>query len=681
MSKRRWLSGSLLMAGALIIMTLPVSEADAASSASDFVIEGGTLVKYRGTETNVSVPSTVEVIGESAFEDKTGVELVVVPNSVKKIEAYAFWGCDNLDTVVLGKGMTEIGDYTFAGCKGLEQMVIPSNITSIGIQAFGDCENMTDISIPEETVEIHESAFNGCVKLNIHCSEGTVADSYAKEFYERQKNMVGYVPDNGSGGEGGSPGTDAAPEPTPTAPPPQPTEAPYDESGTVLGSTQVVGNGAVVFMNASGLRVIQDSSSASGNGEAEEGTGVSENQGQPSEGGADGSGNAGQPSEEGYSADSIAKYTIVDGKIVADQAYYRDASLQNITLPEGITEIGQFSFARSALTEIKLPEGVTDIAYGAFYHCDSLRAVTIPESVMNVEPKAFSNTGWIEGFLADASAGDFLVSGGVLAAYRGEDAEISIPDGVRVIAAEVFQGHTEIEKVIFPDSVKVVGEAAFSGCTGLREVHLNQGLEKIKDRAFCGDAGLELMVPATVKELGLRALEGVKADYEGEIPGQSYEFSATRLLNEAYRGISGGDGGTGVTVVGSDMVQAELNGAARHYKLTVRQPEDDGRMKKAWERTMEKAWPESMMLYGLELTDDSGIPLTRLGQHVLTVTIPLSGALKGQEVKAVTIDRNGQLEAVAAKRCLLENGEEALSIRTGDPSLLGIYGTGNSGQE
>ena len=64
------------------------------------------MVKYRGTDTNVSVPDTVEIIGESAFEDNTRIELVVLPNTVKKIEAYAFWGCDNLDTVVLGRGLT-----------------------------------------------------------------------------------------------------------------------------------------------------------------------------------------------------------------------------------------------------------------------------------------------------------------------------------------------------------------------------------------------------------------------------------------------------------------------------------------------------------------------------------------------------------------------------------------------
>ena len=117
MKRRKRPIGVLLIIAALIIMQLPVSEAEAAtSSASDFRIEGSTLVKYRGTEKSVSVPDTVQTIGKGAFEDNTNVELVVLPNSVKEIEAYAFWGCDRLDTVVLGRGLKAVGDYAFAGC-------------------------------------------------------------------------------------------------------------------------------------------------------------------------------------------------------------------------------------------------------------------------------------------------------------------------------------------------------------------------------------------------------------------------------------------------------------------------------------------------------------------------------------------------------------------------------------
>lgn len=661
MRKRKRLCGVLFIIAALIIMTLPVSEADAASSASDFVIEGSRLIKYRGTEKNVSVPDTVEVIGESAFEDKSHIELVVLPNSVKRIEAYAFWGCDSLDTVVLGRGLTEVGEYAFAGCKGLEQMTIPSNVTTIGAQAFGDCVNLTDISIPVETVSIAEDAFLGCANLTIHCQKGSAADSFAQEFYEKQKETAEYedVPgydsaDTGDSGESGN-GTAEGSGADDGGQEPAVTPTPYEPQGTVLGTTWVVGNQAVVFADAVDLKAQQGAPTPAPDTE--------------------------EPLSEAVWADgdSIPKYTIVDGSIVADQAYYRDAFLGEVILPDGITEIGQFSFARSSLTKIQIPEGVTDISYGAFYHCDSLTEVTLPETLINVEPNAFAKTEWVENFLRGDGEGDFLISGGVLVAYRGDSAEVAVPDGVRSIAAEAFAGHSEISSVTFPDSLRVIGEAAFEDCAGLREIRLNQGLEQIKDRAFCGTAGGSVVIPATVKRLGLKAFEGMETVCEGETPAVSYETSATRLSNAAYRETAESDINS-MAVNGLEGVSASLEAAEGQYTLTVLASADSSAMRRAWERVMQKDFPEDMVLFDMNLTDASGVPLTKLGVQTLTVTIPMPEPLAGKAVKAVTTDRNGQLEAVDVTR-VLQNGEEALCIRTTRPSAVGIYPVGEAAGE
>lgn len=657
MKKRRKLVGVLLIAAALFIMGLPVSEADAATSASDFVIEGSTLVKYRGTDTNVSVPDTVESVGESAFEDNTRIELVVLPNSVKEIGPYAFWGCDNLDTVVLGRGLTEVGDYAFAGCKGLEQMSIPANVISIGIQAFGDCVNMTDISIPAETLYIHDSAFDGCGKLTIHCDAGTAADTFAQAFYEKQKEMPEYedVPDYGPED---TVQEDTVTEPEPT---PAPVQPPEETPGNVLGSTSVVGNRAVVFLDTGELNVMETEPENAGN-EAGSQTGEAE-------------GMTGDVPISG-SVESISKYTVVDGRIVADQAYYKSGALEDVVLPEGIEEIGQFSFARSSVTGITLPEGVTDIGYGAFYHCDSLASVELPDTLMNVEPKAFDYTAWVENFRE--SGEEFLVSGGVLVAYNGNNTFVEVPGGVRVIGAEVFAGHEEIESVRIPDSARVIGEAAFEGCTGLRQVNLGEGVEQIKDRAFSGCGSLEVLkLPESVNTLGLQAAGTAEIIYGGEMPEQSYEASATRLSNESYRGVAEESGRAGVTVTGIDPAAARLEGAARSYTLTVSRQEESSSLEAAWERVQEGSLPDGTAVYELELTDSSRIPITKLGNSGLTVVLPVPDSLKGQELRLVTLDRNGQLEALAVERVLLED-TECFCFRTLHLSVFAVYGTGEA---
>ena len=195
--------------------------------------------------------------------------------------------------------------------------------------------------------------------------------------------------------------------------------------------------------------------------------------------------------------------------MIADQAYYRDGELEDLTLPEGVREIGQFAFARSSLRSITMPDGLETISYGAFYHCDDLRELELPDTVMLVEPRAFSYTGWLSDFQSGgAGEGDFLISGGVLVAYRGNDtARVVLPEGVRVIAGEAFLGHEEIKSVTMPDSLQVIGEGAFEDCTGLTDIRLNVGLRQIKDRAFFNCGAETIKVPSTVQEVGLRALE------------------------------------------------------------------------------------------------------------------------------------------------------------------------------
>lgn len=616
------------------------------------------MVKYRGTDTNVSVPDTVEIVGEGAFEDNTRVELVVLPNSVKRIEAYAFWGCDNLDTVVLGRGLTEVGDYAFAGCKGLEQMSIPSNVISIGIQAFGDCVNMTDISIPAETLYIHESAFDGCARLTIHCDAGTAADTFAQAFYEKQKEMAEYedVPEYQPEDEQQSGVTVIVPEPEP-----DPTAAPAPASeGDILGSTSVVGNRAVLFLDTGELHVLEGAPEHS----VEEGV---------SSGIADLAQILGSMLSIG-SVEGLPKYTVVDGRIIADQAFYRNTSLGEVALPEGTEEIGQFSFARSSLTGIEVPDGVTKIGYGAFYHCDNLVWVELPDSVMKVEPKAFEYTAWVEDFRN--SGAEFLISGGVLVAYAGEETSVSVPGGVRVIAAEVFAGHEEIQSVKLPDSLLVVGEGAFENCTGLKRVNFGEGVEQIHDRAFAGCDSLEaLSLPESLQSVGLQAFGEAEAVYQGNAPEHTYELSATRLSNESFRGIEQENSAPGVTVTGENPATARLEGAVRSYSLTVIRTEDMTDLKTAWRRALESDLPDNTVAYDLQLTDSSGIPIQKLGHSGLTVVLPVPEKLLGQELKLVTLDRNGQLETLAVERVTLE-GKEAFRFRTTHLSVFGIYGTG-----
>lgn len=425
MNHKKWMAVIALAVTALILTHLPVSEADAAASASDFQTQGSTLVKYRGTEERVTIPDTVEVVGESAFENNQKVQFVVIPKSVKRLDAYVFWGCNNLEEVVLGKGLTAVDEYSFAGCTGLKQITIPENVQSIDAQAFAGCINLTDIYIPATVTGIAEDAFLNCDNVTIHADEGSVAAQFSQKLAE-QKNR--------------DPLVTAAPVQTPTAvsrPDTQATTEPVSTTtpapvatpvpGNLLGSTIIVGNHALVMVHPGEEKVQQ---------------GYTEPE-------------AGQ--ETGEEQDITAETE--NGKI-PEWMYYRNQSVSAVTIPEGTTEIGRFAFSRSSLRTVTIPEGVTVIDYAAFYHCDNLDNVILPDTVNTVGAKAFTHTGWMDDF-EENSMDDFLISGDILVAYKGNLPEVVIPDGVRVIAEEAFRNHTELKKVHLPASVTDIGNDAF----------------------------------------------------------------------------------------------------------------------------------------------------------------------------------------------------------------------------
>lgn len=425
MNHKKWMAVIALAVTALILTHLPVSEADAAASASDFQTQGSTLVKYRGTEERVTIPDTVEVVGESAFENNQKVQFVVIPKSVKRLDAYVFWGCNNLEEVVLGKGLTAVDEYSFAGCTGLKQITIPENIQSIDAQAFAGCVNLTDIYIPATVTGIAEDAFLNCDNVTIHADEGSVAAQFSQKLAE-QKNrdpLVTAAPVQTPTAVS-RPDTQATTEPVSTATP-APVATPVP--GNVLGSTIIVGNHALVMVHPGEEKVQQ---------------GYTEPE-------------AGQ--ETGEEQDITAETE--NGKI-PEWMYYRNQSVSAVTIPEGTTEIGRFAFSRSSLRTVTIPEGVTVIDYAAFYHCDNLDNVILPDTVNTVGAKAFTHTGWLDDF-EENSMDDFLISGDIMVAYKGNLPEVVIPDGVRVIAEEAFRNHTELKKVHLPASVTNIGNDAF----------------------------------------------------------------------------------------------------------------------------------------------------------------------------------------------------------------------------
>lgn len=123
---------------------------------NEFVIESGTLKKYLGVKTSISIPEGVTKIGESCFKDMYMLEEVKFPNTIKVIGIAAFEGCESLKTINLPYGLREIGYVAFENCKSLETLSIPDSVTEITAYflstittPFLGCSSLREVRLPD----------------------------------------------------------------------------------------------------------------------------------------------------------------------------------------------------------------------------------------------------------------------------------------------------------------------------------------------------------------------------------------------------------------------------------------------------------------------------------------------------------------------------------------------------
>ena len=86
-----------------------------------------------------TVPSTVTVIGDSAFATCSGLTKVTIPDGVVTIEPYAFDQCANLTDITIPASVTSIGKYAFRSGKKLQAVTMNAVSPSVGTGAFQNC--------------------------------------------------------------------------------------------------------------------------------------------------------------------------------------------------------------------------------------------------------------------------------------------------------------------------------------------------------------------------------------------------------------------------------------------------------------------------------------------------------------------------------------------------------------
>ena len=98
--------------------------------------------------TSVTLPSTLQSIGEHAFYNCRNTVFNEWPKGLTTLGKNAFRYCSKLTSVP--SSLTEIGEGCFASCNGLIDIVVPNTVTNIGENAFLWCDNAKTLTVPAE---------------------------------------------------------------------------------------------------------------------------------------------------------------------------------------------------------------------------------------------------------------------------------------------------------------------------------------------------------------------------------------------------------------------------------------------------------------------------------------------------------------------------------------------------
>ena len=127
----------------------------------------------------ITIPDTVSKLGNAAFYGCTSLKSIVLPESITRVENNLFYQCSALENVTISDKVTEIGQQSFYDCSALTQIKLPAGLKKIEDGAFYNCSGLTTLEIPDTVTYIGKDAFYGCSNLVISCSSSSYAANYA----------------------------------------------------------------------------------------------------------------------------------------------------------------------------------------------------------------------------------------------------------------------------------------------------------------------------------------------------------------------------------------------------------------------------------------------------------------------------------------------------------------------
>ncbi len=168
---------------------------------------------------------------------------------------------------------------------------------------------------------------------------------------------------------------------------------------------------------------------------------------------------------------------------IGEYAFYNCESIKSVIIPNSVTSIGGGAFKGcNNLTSVTIPNSVTSIGGSAFRGCNNLTSVTIPNSVTSVGDDAFRECS----SLASVTIPNSVTSIGDFAFEQCSSlASVTIPNSVTSIGDNAFENCISLASVTIGNSVASIGISVFSDCISLASIVIAEENTKYDSRNNC----------------------------------------------------------------------------------------------------------------------------------------------------------------------------------------------------
>ena len=187
---------------------------------------------------------------------------------------------------------------------------------------------------------------------------------------------------------------------------------------------------------------------------------------------------------------------------IGSRAFYDCDALGVVIIPNSVTSIGKEAFDDcNNFTKIEIPGSVQTIEESAFSGCYQMQTVVLHEGLQSIGKDVFYNNYSLRNIQLPST----LTSLGARS-FRGCSlTSISIPNGVKVLPSDFLNGATMLKTISLPSGLEEIGFRAFYGCSALSVITLPENLKVIWNDAFAYCSALTdvyslVSTPPTLKD-------------------------------------------------------------------------------------------------------------------------------------------------------------------------------------